>query len=79
MDAVVRVTTRGGTKEYTTGVLAYDGFWSVPVDLAPGETVAVEVRHKNGQSAAGQYEISFGKPLTGDQIGGSVYLPQVSR
>jgi hypothetical protein len=79
MDAVVRVTTSGGTKEYTTGVLAYDAFWSVPVDLAPGETVAVEVRHKNGQSAVGQYDISFGKPLTGDQAGGSVYLPQVSR
>lgn len=79
MDAIVRVTTSSGTKEYATGQLAYDAYWTLPLDLAPGEVVTVDVLHKNGQSAAGQYDISFGKPLLGESAGATLYLPHVQR
>ncbi len=82
MDAIVRVTTNSGTKEYTTGPLAYDAYWTLPLDLAAGEVVTVEVLHKNGQSASGQYDISFGKPLFGESAGqpdSNIYLPLVNR
>ncbi len=79
MDAIVRVTTNSGTQEYATGPLAYDAYWTLPLDLAAGEVVTVDVRHKNGQSAAGQYDISFGKPLQGESAGAKIFLPQVAR
>lgn len=82
LDAIVRVTTNSGTTEYATGALAYDAYWTLPLDLAAGETVTVEVLHKNGQSASGQYDISFGQPLFGEaaaQPGGAIYLPLIQR
>ena len=79
MDAIVRVTTNSGAQEYATGPLTYDAYWTLPLDLAPGEVATVDVRHKNGQSAAGQYDISFGKPLQGESSGAKIFLPQVAR
>ncbi|MFN8446382.1 MAG: LamG-like jellyroll fold domain-containing protein [Caldilineaceae bacterium] len=83
MNALVRVTTKSGTQEYTTGALAYDAYWVLPLDLEPGEVVRVEVLQTNGQSASGQYDISFGKPLFGEpdtsQLGNQIYLPLVNR
>lgn len=79
MDAIVRVTTNSGTKEYAAGPLAYDDYWTLPLDLAAGEVVTVDVLNKNGQSAAGQYEISFGQPLSGEAAGATLYLPHVTR
>ncbi len=79
MDAIVRVTTNSGAQEYATGPLTYDAYWTLSLDLAPGEVATVDVRHKNGQSAAGQYDISFGKPLQGESSGAKIFLPQVAR
>ncbi len=79
MNAVMKVTTRTGTKTYETGVLGFNTYWSLPVDLGPGEVVLVEVLHKNAQATAGSYDISFGKPLLGEFAGRFSYLPLVSR
>ncbi len=79
MNATVIVTTTAGTKTYHTGALGYNQYWSVPLDLAPEETVYVEILHNNGQAAVGSYDISFGKPLLGEFVGRTVYLPLIVR
>ncbi len=80
MNAIVRVTTGAGTKEYRTGPMDYDGYWTLALDLMPSEVVAVEVRHSSGQAAAGSYAVSFGRPVAGESrpaVQGPVYLPVI--
>ncbi|MFO7633863.1 MAG: LamG-like jellyroll fold domain-containing protein [Caldilinea sp.] len=82
MDATVRVTTSSGVQEHQTGLLAYDAYWTLPLDLTPGEQVLVEVRHSNGQTANGSYAVSFGSPVAGEvsaNQGSSIFLPTVLR
>jgi hypothetical protein len=82
MDATVRVTTSSGVQEYQTGILTYDAYWTLPLDLTPGEQVLVEVRHSNGQTANGSYAVSFGSPVAGEvslNQGSSIFLPAVLR
>ncbi len=78
MNATVRVTTSTGTTEYQTGPLAYDQYWTLALDLLPGEEVQVQVLHNNAQAAAGSYAISFGTPLP-DEPATSIYLPAIER
>lgn len=76
LNATVRVTTNAGTQEYQVGALAYDQYWALPLNLAPGEIVQVQVLHNNSLAAAGSYEISFGTPLAGEALI-PLYLPSV--
>lgn len=85
MDAIVKVTTNSGTQTYETGALAFDEYWTVPVDLQPGESVLVEVSNKDGSSTGSSYSISFGSPLLDEDVGQpdtsnqSFYLPLIQR
>lgn len=82
MNATVRVTTSAGSNEYQTGALGYDKYWTLPLDLTPGEGVSVEVRQSNGQAAAGSYAVSFGKPVAGEVSiipHNPIYLPVLLR
>ena len=74
MNAKVKITTSAGSMEYTTGPLAYDQYWAMPIRLTPGEQLDIEVRHVNGQVIEGSYRISYGPPLPGEL---TVYLPMV--
>ncbi len=78
MNATVRVTTSAGAHEYQTGALGYDKYWTLPLDLTPGEEVLVEVRHASGQAATGSYAVSFGRPV-GGEASATVYLPVLLR
>jgi hypothetical protein len=82
MNAIVRVTTSAGSTEHQTGALGYDGYWTLPLDLTPGEVVLVEVRHSNSQASGGFYAVSFGNPVAGEvsvTLESSIYLPVVVR
>ncbi|MBI3958359.1 MAG: VWA domain-containing protein [Chloroflexi bacterium] len=66
MDAVVKITSGGATQTHNVGALAYDAYWTTPLELTGGELAYVQVSHGDAQASSGSYEISVGEPLFGE-------------